>query len=105
MHAGQIINYNRMRHVPYAFVPKQPVLAAYRTTATAQEGSAVVFEIRRTEVLSGQCRCTWTAVSAGGSGDLSGATTGTAILESNATGPYRVTVQTVNRSGRSSVAS
>ena len=99
MHAGQIINYNRMRHVPYAFVPKQPVLAAYRTTATAQEGSAVVFEIRRTEVLSGQCRCTWTAVSAGGSGDLSGATTGTAILESNATAPFRVTVQTVNRSG------
>lgn len=99
MHSSQIINYNRMRHVPYAYVPSQPVLAAYRTTATAKEGSAVVFEIGRTEVLSGQCQCTWTVVSAGGSGDLSGATTGTAILESNAAAPYRVTVQTVNRTG------
>lgn len=99
MLSSQIVVLNRMRHEPYVFVPRTPVLSVHRTVVSGVEGSSIVFEVRRTEVLTGRCTCTWTAVSAGGAGDLTGATTGTAVLESNAAEPYRITIRTVNRSG------
>lgn len=79
-------------------VPGLPVLAVYRTTDLAVEGDSLVFEVRRTGHETGTCSATWTASSAGGSGDLTGTVTNTVTL-----GPGQlrdqIAIQTVNRSG------
>lgn len=102
MISSSIVNVSRMTISDFdqiIVVPLRPVLSAYRTVATATEGGSVIFEVRRSGVETGGCSCTWTAVSAGGTADLSGPTTGTVAFGNNEVTPARVTVQTVNRSG------